>query len=97
MKAAAFDYVRADSVEHALDLLEQQGGEAKLIAGGQSLVPMMAMRLARPAMLVDINRIAELKTISTTPNAVTTAAWTRCTSAGGRPFGPTTANHASTT
>lgn len=71
MKAAAFDYVRADSIAHALDLLEQQGGEAKLIAGGQSLVPMMAMRLARPAMLVDINRIAELKTISGAPMAVT--------------------------
>lgn len=77
MKAAPFDYVRADSIEQALDLLEQQGGEAKLLAGGQSLVPMMAMRLARPAVLVDINRITELKTIATAPQAVTLGAGVR--------------------
>ncbi|NUZ07298.1 FAD binding domain-containing protein [Piscinibacter koreensis] len=61
MKAAAFDYVRAEGVDHALELLAQHGGDAKLIAGGQSLVPMMAMRLARPAVLIDINRIDALK------------------------------------
>lgn len=77
MKAAPFDYVLADSIEQALDLLEQQGGEAKLIAGGQSLVPMMAMRLARPAVLVDINRLLELKTVSTAPQAVTLGACVR--------------------
>ena len=63
MKAAPFDYQRAESIEHALELLAQHGSEAKLIAGGQSLVPMMAMRLARPAVLVDINRIDALKTL----------------------------------
>ncbi len=63
MKAAAFDYARATSVEHALALLAEHGSEAKLIAGGQSLVPMMAMRLARPAVLVDINRLDELKQV----------------------------------
>lgn len=61
MKAASFDYLRADSVEHALEVLDRHGYDAKLIAGGQSLVPMMAMRLARPAVLVDINRLAALK------------------------------------
>ncbi len=61
MKAAPFDYVRAESVEHVLDLLAQHGGDAKPLAGGQSLVPMMAMRLARPAVLVDINRLPDLK------------------------------------
>jgi CO/xanthine dehydrogenase FAD-binding subunit len=61
MKAAAFSYQRAESVEHALALLAEHGSEAKLIAGGQSLVPMMAMRLARPAVLVDINRLPALK------------------------------------
>ena len=63
MKAAAFDYQRAASVEHALALLAEHGADAKLIAGGQSLVPMMAMRLARPALLVDIHRLAELKQV----------------------------------
>jgi len=70
MKAASFDYVRADSVEHALELLDQHGYEGKLIAGGQSLVPMMAMRLARPSVLIDINRLAELKTVSVQPGSV---------------------------
>jgi CO/xanthine dehydrogenase FAD-binding subunit len=63
MKAAPFDYVRADSLAHALETLNQQGGDAKLIAGGQSLVPMMAMRLARPTCLIDINRLDSLKNI----------------------------------
>ncbi len=61
MKAASFDYVRAGSIEHACALLAQHGDEAKLIAGGQSLVPMMAMRLARPAVLIDVNRIDALQ------------------------------------
>ncbi len=61
MKAAPFDYTRAASLSHACELLAQHGPDAKLIAGGQSLVPMMAMRLARPAHLVDINRLVELK------------------------------------
>ena len=64
MKAAPFHYVRAENTEQALALLAEHGGEAKLIAGGQSLVPMMAMRLARPTVLVDINRISELQTIN---------------------------------
>lgn len=74
MKAAPFDYVRADSLEQALELLQEHGDEAKLIAGGQSLVPMMAMRLVRPAVLVDINRIAALKKTAATPQAVTLGA-----------------------
>lgn len=77
MKAAAFDYVRAQSVEQALGYLAQHGFDAKLIAGGQSLVPMMAMRLARPAMLVDINRLAELKNVSIGRDTVTMGAATR--------------------
>jgi carbon-monoxide dehydrogenase medium subunit len=61
MKAAPFDYVLAQDMDEALSLIDQHGPEAKLIAGGQSLVPMMAMRLARPQWLVDINRLSELK------------------------------------
>lgn len=77
MKAAVFDYVRAVSIEHALDVLAEHGAEAKLIAGGQSLVPMMAMRLARPAMLVDINRLQELKNVEVGRRQVTMGAATR--------------------
>jgi aerobic carbon-monoxide dehydrogenase medium subunit len=77
MKAAPFEYVRADSVDHALALLDQHGGEAKLIAGGQSLVPMMAMRLARPSVLVDINRLAALKQVEPNAGAVRMGAATR--------------------
>lgn len=77
MKAAPFDYVRVDSTAQALELLAQHGMDAKLVAGGQSLVPMMAMRLARPALLVDINRLAELKTLSHKSDCVTTGAGVR--------------------
>jgi carbon-monoxide dehydrogenase medium subunit/2-furoyl-CoA dehydrogenase FAD binding subunit len=77
MKAAPFDYVRADSVDHALELLAQHGGDAKPIAGGQSLVPMMAMRLARPAVLIDINRLDELKQVELEGDVVTMGAATR--------------------
>jgi carbon-monoxide dehydrogenase medium subunit len=57
---AAFDYARADTIEHALQLLEQHGPESRLIAGGHSLLPMMRLRLARPEWLVDINDLHEL-------------------------------------
>lgn len=60
MKPATFNYAVAESIEHAVALLSQHGAGAKLIAGGQSLVPMMNFRLARPEWLIDINRIAEL-------------------------------------
>lgn len=77
MKAAPFDYVRPVSLEHALEVLGQHGPEAKLVAGGQSLVPMMAMRLARPAMLVDVNRLETLRGIVAGPAAVITGATAR--------------------
>ncbi len=63
MKPARFDYVRAESVDQALDVLAQYGGEAKIIAGGQSLMPMINFRLVKPAVLVDINRIPGLEVI----------------------------------
>ncbi|WP_135468326.1 FAD binding domain-containing protein [Crenalkalicoccus roseus] len=77
MKAAPFAYVRAESLDHALDLLAAYGGEAKPIAGGQSLVPMMAMRLARPALLVDINRLPALKGVAVGPRCAVMGATTR--------------------
>ncbi len=64
MKAAPFEYTRVESLAEACALLAEHGPDAKLIAGGQSLVPMMAMRLARPARLVDIYRVPELQALS---------------------------------
>ena len=64
MKPAPFDLVRADSLAEALDALHQHGGDARIIAGGQSLMPMLNMRLARPAVLVDIMRIRDLQHVS---------------------------------
>ncbi len=61
MKPASFSYHRATSVEQAVSLLSELGDEAKVLAGGQSLVPLMAFRLARPSALVDVNPIAELR------------------------------------
>jgi carbon-monoxide dehydrogenase medium subunit len=57
---AAFDYVRAGSLDEALRLLAQHGDEAKLLAGGHSLLPAMKLRLAQPRVLIDIGRLAEL-------------------------------------
>ena len=60
MKPASFDYARAESVAHAVQLLSEAGSDAKIIAGGQSLMPMMNFRLVKPSLLVDINAIAGL-------------------------------------
>jgi aerobic carbon-monoxide dehydrogenase medium subunit len=55
---APFEYERATSVDHALDLLQRLGPEARLLAGGHSLLPMMKLRLATPEHLIDINDLA---------------------------------------
>jgi len=60
MKPAPFAYHRPATLDEALALLAEHGGEAKPLAGGQSLIPAMNFRLARPAVLVDLNRVAEL-------------------------------------
>jgi len=60
VKPAAFEYLAPRSVEEAVALLAERGEDAKVIAGGQSLVPMMAFRLATPAALVDLNGVSEL-------------------------------------
>jgi CO/xanthine dehydrogenase FAD-binding subunit len=60
MKPAPFEYQAPGSLEAALDLLARHGGEAKLLAGGQSLIPVMNFRLAEPSLLVDINKLADL-------------------------------------
>ena len=60
MKPASFDYVRAESVAQVVQVLAAAGGDGKVIAGGQSLMPMMNFRLVKPSVLVDINRIPRL-------------------------------------
>jgi carbon-monoxide dehydrogenase medium subunit len=60
MIPAPFEYLRAHDVAHALDLLREHGDEAKLLAGGHSLLPMMKLRLARPTVLIDIAELADL-------------------------------------
>ena len=61
MKPAPFAYHRPRGLEEALDLLAEHGEEAKALAGGQSLVPLMAMRLAQPAVIVDLGEVPELR------------------------------------
>src|SRR5690349_20053072 len=60
LKPAPFDYRAPTSLDEALAVLADAGDEAKVLAGGQSLIPLMALRLAQPAVLVDINGVAEL-------------------------------------
>jgi CO/xanthine dehydrogenase FAD-binding subunit len=67
VKPAAFDYRAPRSVPEAIALLAEHGDTAKLLAGGQSLVPVLNFRLASPALLIDLNRIAELQGISQSP------------------------------
>jgi aerobic carbon-monoxide dehydrogenase medium subunit len=77
MKAARFEYVRPDRLETALEFLAEHGGQAKVIAGGQSLVPLLAFRLASPSFLVDIGRIPDLKRITIEPGVIRLGALTR--------------------
>ncbi|HZL41558.1 MAG TPA: FAD binding domain-containing protein [Pseudolabrys sp.] len=76
MKAAAFEYCRAADIDEACSWLADDDG-ARVIAGGQTLVPMMVMRLARPTRLIDINRIAALSYIRKDGDGVAIGATTR--------------------
>src|ERR1700677_4632210 len=77
MIPAAFDYEVADSPAHAISLLAEHGEEAKLLAGGHSLLPMMKVRLAQPAVLIDIARLSELSGIRVEGDQVVIGATTR--------------------
>jgi carbon-monoxide dehydrogenase medium subunit len=68
MKAPSFSYERANSVANAIELLARHGPDAQILAGGQSLMPMLNFRVARPAVLVDINPIADLAAIRVDQN-----------------------------
>jgi carbon-monoxide dehydrogenase medium subunit len=74
---AAFDYVRAESAEEAISLIGQHGDEAKFIAGGHSLLPMMKLRLAQPSVLIDIGRLGDLSYIRDDGDQVAIGAMTR--------------------
>jgi CO/xanthine dehydrogenase FAD-binding subunit len=76
MKPAPFDYIRPDSLAEVCELLAADE-DSRLIAGGQTLVPMLAMRLARPAKLIDILRLPELAGIREQPGAIVVGATTR--------------------
>jgi carbon-monoxide dehydrogenase medium subunit len=77
VKPAPFDYYAPESVAECLAVLAEHGDEAKILAGGQSLVPMLALRLARPEVLVDVNRIPELSTIRRENGSLVVGATTR--------------------
>ena len=77
MKASAFSYARATSVGNALELLVVHGENAKVLSGGQSLMPAMNLRLISPEMIVDIGGLAELRGIAVTGDVVRIGALTR--------------------
>ncbi len=77
MKPPVFRYVRAHTLEEAVLVLSREGGDAKVLAGGQSLVPMLNFRLAHPSALIDINRIPDLDAITEETGAIRIGALTR--------------------
>ena len=77
MIPAAFDYVRAGSADEALSLLASHGDDAKLLAGGHSLIPLMKLRLASPAVLIDVARLTDLSYIRDDGDHIAIGALTR--------------------
>ncbi len=77
MKPAPFEYVAPRSLREAVEALARGGGDAKLLAGGQSLVPLLNFRLARPSLLVDLNRIEELAYVRSGTQGTAIGAMTR--------------------
>ncbi|HEX2851556.1 MAG TPA: FAD binding domain-containing protein, partial [Acidimicrobiales bacterium] len=77
MIPAKFDYARAGSADEAVSLLAEHGDDAKLLAGGHSLLPLMKLRLATPAMLIDVGRLSDLSYIRDAGDHVAIGALTR--------------------
>jgi 2-furoyl-CoA dehydrogenase FAD binding subunit len=77
MKPAAFDYLRAEHLDEALEVLREDGSDARIIAGGQSLMAMLNMRLAKPKTLIDIMRLPDLARIEFKANTITIGAGVR--------------------
>lgn len=86
MIPAAFDYDVAQSVDHAIELLSEGGGDVKLLAGGQSLVPALRLRIARPAKLVDLGRLPELAYVRDGGTHIAIGALTRHAAVAGDPL-----------
>lgn len=87
MKPAMFDYVRADSAEQAASLLQRHGEGARILAGGQSLMAVLNMRLAQPALLIDISRSTELAAIAVKPDSVRVGPVTQAAHRHAQPVG----------
>lgn len=77
MKPYDFDYIQATSIDHVLDLFDEYGDGAKLLAGGQSLIATLNMRLSAPEILIDINNLQEISGISVSEDKVRVGALTR--------------------
>lgn len=77
MKPASFDFICPDTLDEALSALSEAGGDGRIIAGGQSLVPMLNMRLARPSVLIDIMRLEALRRIEMSGDEITVGAGVR--------------------
>jgi 2-furoyl-CoA dehydrogenase FAD binding subunit len=77
MKPARFDYVRAETLAEAHAVLAAEGGDARIVAGGQTLLPMLSMRLARPKVVVDIMRLPELAKIANARDSIRIGAGVR--------------------
>jgi carbon-monoxide dehydrogenase medium subunit len=77
VKAAPFSYFSPDSVDEVVSLLAEHSDEAKILAGGQSLMPLMALRVAAPEVLIDINRVRELDTVDLRSDRLQVGALTR--------------------
>jgi CO/xanthine dehydrogenase FAD-binding subunit len=77
MKPVAFDYLAAETLDEAISALSQAGADGKILAGGQSLVPMLNFRLVRPSLVIDINRIPHLDYVAALGEVVRIGALTR--------------------
>src|SRR6478736_730519 len=77
MIPAAFDYKRASSAEEAIALVGEYGEDAKFLAGGHSLLPLMKLRLAQPSVLIDIGRLSDLSYIREAGDEIAIGALTR--------------------
>ena len=84
MKPAPFSYVRADTADEVLTTLREHGAEARILAGGQSLLPMLSMRLAKPAVLIDVMRVGALAAIAVEKDAIVIQAAVRQATVLGR-------------
>jgi 2-furoyl-CoA dehydrogenase FAD binding subunit len=85
MKPAPFDYVRAADRDEVLEVLRREGSEARILAGGQSLMPMLAMRLARPGVLVDVMSVPALRILTDDAKGLTVGAGIRQAALAGLP------------